>query len=137
MNGTNGNTFSEYLEGIYFDDRIEALRSEIYHFLSIVNPKGILMSFLDDDGRFREEISLNPGETREVSCVEKCEQCKKRKILIGLINKFDEQGNVKSEYFTGFVDESKTIIITKGEEDFKVIKKYQNPGPTREITVKI
>jgi len=129
--------FDIQIEGIYFNDEINSSGSEIYHFSSVVNPKGILMSLLDDEGKFNGEMLLNPGETEETFRIEKCEECHQRKIIFGLTDKYDKEGNITIEYFTGFIDETKTIIIIRSGEDFKAIKRFINPGETKEIKVGI
>lgn len=128
-----GKLFDANIEGICFDE--DDVHSDVNHFSTIINSNGIVLSILDDAGKFTGEMFLNPGETKEIDQVKKCDKCKKRKILFGLINRFDEEGNMTSEYFTGFIDETKTIIIIREKEDFQMIKKFENPGATEEITV--
>ncbi len=133
MTEETGKLFDANIEGICFDE--DDVRSDIDHFSTIINSNGIVLSILDDAGKFTGEMFLNPGETKEIDHVEKCDECKKRKILFGLINRFDEEGNITSEYFPGFIDETKTIIIIRETEDFQRIKRFENPGATEKIAV--
>ncbi|MFA6097839.1 MAG: hypothetical protein WC788_09540 [Candidatus Paceibacterota bacterium] len=126
--------FDADIDGIYFEDKTG---SEICHFSSVINPKGILTSLFDDFGQFRGVILLNPGETKEIFCNGKFKKCDDRKIIFGLINQFDEDGNISIEYFMGVFCELETIITVRDGEKFEQRKIYLNPGKTEEITVKI
>lgn len=130
----NGKIFDTAVEGIYFEDKMEG---EIFHFSSVINPKGICASLFDDFGHFRGVILLNPGETKEIVCNGKYKKCEDRKIFFGSINEFDEDGNMSIEYFTGVFCELETIITVREAKNFETRKIYLNPGKTEEISVRI
>lgn len=58
-----GRIFDMDIEGICFEDK---KGSKIFHFSSVINPNGILVSLFDDYGEFKGVILLNPGETSEI-----------------------------------------------------------------------
>ena len=134
MSDERGKMFDTDIEGIYFEDKAG---SEMLHFSSVINPKGICASLFDDFGQFRGVILLNPGETKEIFCNGKFKNCDDRKIFFGQINQFDEDGNMSVEYFTGVFCELETIITVRDGESFKQRKIYLNPGKTTEIAVNI
>lgn len=134
MSEERGEVFNTDIQGIYFEDKEG---SEIFHFSSAINMDGICASLSDDLGIFQGIILVNPGITKKVQCNGKFKKCEDRKIFFGLINQFDEDGNITTEYFIGVFCELETIITIRDSETFEQRKMYLNPGETEEITVKI
>ena len=95
------------------------------------------MSLRDEYGNFKGVVLLNPGETKEILSHCNNGNSGKRLVIFGLMNRYDREGNLHTEYFTGTIEEERTVIITRRGKDLKKQRVYINTGATKEIIANI